>query len=356
MTLHSYSLSTVEEVLEQFHTSLNGLRGEDIARLQEKHGSNELPRKKRSFVLLFLRQFQNVLVYILLGALVLSAVMPFLEGNGVQAKNFLDAFAILAILLLNAAMGFVQEFKAESAIEMLEELTAPTVRVRRDGIEQVLPSKELVPGDIVLLEAGDRIAADGRLVAVSHLRTNESSLTGESNLEGKETRVLRKQHPVGDQYNMVFAGTLVGSGSGEYVVTATGARTEIGKIAQLVSETKIPETPLQARMQKLGGVLGVIVLALCSAVLILGWLHGRTFSEVLLIAVSLAVSAVPEGLPAVVTLCFAMGVKRMVKKNVIVRKLDSLETLGSVTVICSDKTGTITENRMRVKEAWVPQG
>lgn len=353
--MHSYSLNTVEEVLEEFHTSVNGLKEADVLRLRQQYGSNELPKKKRSLIILFLRQFQSVLVYILFGALALSLVMPFLEGGEVHIRSFLDAFVILAILLLNAVLGFVQEFKAESAIEMLEKLTAPTVRVRRNGAEQILPSKELVPGDIVILEAGDRISADGRLLEISHFRTNESSLTGESSLENKDVKVLKTKRPVADQHNMVFAGTLVGSGSAEYIVTATGIHTEIGKIAQLVSETEIPETPLQGRMKQLGEVIGIVVLVMCGFVMILGWLHGRTFFEILLTAVSLAVSAVPEGLPAVVTVCFAIGVKRMVKKNALVRKLDSLETLGSVTVICSDKTGTITENRMKVIKTWLSE-
>ena len=348
------SRQTVDAVLHAFNTSQNGLNVAEVQKRRDRHGFNELPKQKRSLLRLFVRQFNSVLVYILLGALALSVAAPFLDGGPLSLDQFLDALVIFAILLLNAVLGFVQEYKAESAIAMLEQLTAPQVRVRRNGEESIIPSRELVPGDIVMLEEGDRIAADGRLIAVSHMRVNESSLTGESRLVSKDVKAQQGKRPLAERSCMVFAGTLIGAGSGEYVVTATGTETEIGHIAQMVSETKVPETPLQRRMASLGTMLGLFVIVLCMVVILLGWLHGRTFMEILLTAVSLAVSAVPEGLPAVVTVCFALGVRRMVRKNAIVRRLDALETLGSVTVICADKTGTITENRMQVIALWVP--
>jgi len=349
-----HSRQTVDAVLSEFHTSPSGLNESEVKKRRERHGFNELPKKQRSLIMLFVRQFNSVLVYILIGALALSVAAPFLENGPMHIEQFMDAIIILAILLLNAVLGLVQEYKAESAIAMLEKLTSPQVRVRRGEKESIIPSRELVPGDIVVLEEGDRVSADGRLIDISHMRTNESSLTGESRLVSKDVKTLRGKRPLAERINMVFAGTLIASGSGEYVVTAIGTETEIGNIAQMVSETKSPETPLQRRMASLGTMLGLFVIVLCLIVVLIGWFHGRTFMEILLTAVSLAVSAVPEGLPAIVTVCFALGVRRMVKKHALVRRLDSLETLGSVTVICADKTGTITENRMQVKETWLP--
>lgn len=294
------------------------------------------------------------MVYILLVAFLLSLITPFFEDAPPTFESFIDAIIILAILLLNALLGFVQEFKAEEAIAMLEKLTAASARVRRNGKEQITPSRELVPGDIVIVEAGDRISADGRLLSESFLRVNESSLTGESVAIDKSTEPLSAKAPLAERHNMLFSGTTVSRGSGEYVVSAIGLQTEIGKIAQLVSDTKIPETPLQNRMQQLGTLLGLVVVVLCIIVVIIGVAKGESFISMLLIGISLAVSAVPEGLPAVVTVCLAMGVRRMVKENALVRRLDALETLGSVTVICADKTGTITENRMKVEKTWIP--
>jgi len=352
-----YSAQNVDEVLGAFGSSPKGLDDDKITSQRETHGFNELPKKKRSLLKLFLQQFRDIMVYILMVALVVSIVMPFIEGGSLNIESFLDAIIILAILVLNAVLGFGQEYKAEEAIAMLEKLTSPQARVRRNGQEIIIPSRELVPGDIVILEAGDRISADARLISVSHFQTNESSLTGESRVVDKCTDPMRDVNlPLAEKANMVFAGTLVTRGSSECVVTAVGVKTEIGKIAKLVSETKIPETPLQERMQKLGKILGGVVLLLCLVVIGVGFQHGMGFVEILLIGVSLAVSAVPEGLPAVVTVCMAMGVRRMVKHNALVRRLDALETLGSVNVICSDKTGTITENRMKVVQTWVVPG
>ncbi len=350
-----YAKHTYDDVLTNLHARSEGLTEADVEKRRAEHGYNELPTKKHSLIKLFFQQFNDVLVYILLAALGLSIAVPLLEASGeVHLESFLDAAVILAILLLNAILGFVQEYRAEQAIEMLQKLSAPTTHVRRNGKEQIIPSRDVVPGDIVLLEAGDKISADGRLGKISHLRTNESSLTGETQAVAKTLDPLENEVSLGDRKNMVFSGTLVSSGAGEYIVTATGTKTEIGKIAKLVSETIMPETPLQSRMKQLGQLLGFVVLALCCVVVLIGWFHNRTFLETMLVAVSLAVSAVPEGLPAVVTVCFAVGVRRMVKKQALVRRLDALETLGSVTVICSDKTGTITENKMKVVESWVP--
>jgi len=347
---------SITEVLRRMGTVREGLGDTVVAKRLEEHGFNELEQKKKSLWVLLLRQFHDILVYILVAALALSILVPFLEGEALTFESFLDSIVIGSILILNALLGFIQEFKAEEAIAELQKLTSPHSLVRRSAEEKMIPSRELVPGDIVLLEAGDKIAADGRIIICSHMEVNESSLTGESHTAHKVVDVLKAGAALAEKHNMVFAGTLVTRGSAEYVVTATGTNTEIGKIARLVSQTSIPETPLQKRMKQLGKWIGAVVLALCLLVVLIGIGSGRSFMEVLLIGVSLAVSAVPEGLPAVVTICLAMGVKRMVKKKALVRRLDSLETLGSVTTICADKTGTITENRMIVIEVWTPEG
>lgn len=352
-----YASATSEDVLSKLESTPQGLVGEDVVKRRATHGVNALPEKKKSLLLLFFSQFNDVMVFILFGALVISLAMPFLEAGGAHAEGFIDAVAIGVILLLNAVLGFVQEYKAEEAIAMLKKLTSPHVRVRRNGREQVIASEELVPGDIVIVEAGDRISADGRIIQCSHVRINESSLTGESHAVDKtESPMEAERLPIADQRSMLFSGTLVTRGYAEYVVTATGVSTEIGKIAKLVSETEFPQTPLQKRMEKLGKMLGIVVIFLCAIIVGIGVAEQMPFGQILLVGVSLAVSAVPEGLPAVVTVCLAMGVRRMTKKNALVRRLESLETLGSVTVICADKTGTITQNSMAVVDSWLAEG
>ena len=351
-----YITLTGDQALQKLGSSIKGLSDTELSQRREEYGFNELPAKKKSLLRLFFSQFNDVMVYILFVALGISLFMPFLEGGGeLHLESFLDAAVIAAILLLNAVLGFVQEYKAEEAIEMLQKLTSPHARVRRGGEEMVISSRELLPGDIVILESGDKISADARIITESHLEVNESSLTGESSAVDKMTDTLEDhgKTPLGDQRNMVFSGTLVTRGYAECVVTAIGVQTEIGKIAKLVSETDFPETPLQKRMAQLGKTLGAIVLALCMAIFAVGLLEDMPFAEILLITVSLAVSAVPEGLPAVVTVCMSMGVRRMAKKNALVRRLEALETLGSVTVICADKTGTITQNKMSVVKSWL---
>ncbi len=342
-----------DDVLKQLGSTINGLSSNEVIKRHQKYGFNELPKKKKSLLLLFLNQFRDTMVYILFAALAISIAMPFLEEGPLSIESFLDAIVILAIVLLNAVLGFVQEHKAEEAIAMLEKLTSPHSRVRRDGKEMQISSRELVLGDIVILEAGDKISADGRLINGSHFRVNESSLTGESTAVDKEASSLDENRHLAERTNMLFAGTIATRGSAECVITATGIKTEIGKIATLVSEMKLPDTPLQQRMRKLGRLLGAVVITLCLIIVTVGILTGASSFAMLLIGVSLAVSAVPEGLPAVVTVCIAMGVRRMVKKNALVRRLDALETLGSVDVICADKTGTITQNSMTVVETWV---
>ncbi|MDB4979060.1 MAG: yloB [Candidatus Peribacteria bacterium] len=330
-----------------------GLPLDSITERRSKYGWNELPEKKRSLLWLFARQFQNTLVYILIGALVLSVSLRLLEGSS-GTDGVVDAVVILAILVLNALLGFLQEYKAEEAIAALRELTSPQTRVQRGGQEMMIPSRELLPDDMVILDTGDRVTADGQLITSSHLEINESSLTGESEPVHKAADA-RNGIALSEQKSRVFAGTIVTRGSGEYVVTAIGTQTEIGKVALLVASTKLPETPLALRMKRLSNSIGLIVLALCALVIMIGFYRHMPVISIVLLAVSMAVSAVPEGLPAVVTAGLAMGVRRMAAKNALVRRLDALETLGSVTVICSDKTGTITENRMKVRHTWLAE-
>ncbi|MCO4768874.1 MAG: cation-translocating P-type ATPase [Deltaproteobacteria bacterium] len=341
------------EALSQLGSRPGGLTAAEV--FASPAGPNALPESKRSLVSLVKRQFQDVLVYILFVALALSIAAPVLEHEPLTWRSFLDAYVIGAILLLNAALGFVQEYKAEEAIAELARLGAPHARVRRGGVEQDIASRELVPGDVVQLEAGDRVSADARILTSSHLAVDESSLTGESMPVRKSVAPVAANAPVAERSSMLYSGTLVTRGSAEAVVVATGLSTETGRIAELVGGTVLPETPLQRRLRRLGFMLGGVVLVLTAIVVVAGLVQGLPLIEVLLVGVSLAVSAVPEGLPAVVTVCFALGVRRMAHEHALVRRLDSLETLGSVTVICADKTGTITGNRMTVVRTSVAQ-
>jgi Ca2+-transporting ATPase len=343
---------TITTILDRLQSSVDGLSEGNVLRIRETAGWNALPQKKKSLFLLFLHQFQDVLVYILIGALVLTVGIRIASGD-TSLTSSIDSIAIFAILMLNAGLGFFQEYRSSQALEGLKNLTSPQTRVRRGGKDYVIASKELVPGDIVILETGDRISADGRLLSVSHLEINESSLTGESAAVAKIIEALNGVHPIAEQKNMVFAGTLVTNGSGTYVVTAIGLQTEIGHIASLVSASEAPPTPLERRMKRLSMQMGIAVLILCAVLSLIQWQRGVSALDIILLAVSLAVSAVPEGLPAVVTACLAMGVRRMTALHALVMRLDALETLGSISVICSDKTGTITENKMKVQETWV---
>ncbi len=355
--LHSlamFALQSTDESLTILQSSHEGLAKKDVQKRQNEYGPNEIPHKKRSLLLLFLRQFNSVFVYILLFALALSAFEPFMNGNTPHAQEFLQTGAIAVILILNALLGFVQEYKAEASIDLLKKLSAPTVRVRREGVEVIIPSRDLVPGDIVILDTGDRISADGRVLRSLQLDIDESSLTGESLPVTKTTDVMRGEPGLADQKNMVFCGTVVTRGAGEFMVTATGTNMELGKIATLVSDAQMPTTPLQKQLSRLSVMLGSVVSLLAVFIVFLKLSNGDSVTSALLLGISLAVSAVPEGLPAIVTACLAIGVRRMAKRRVLVRRLEALETLGSVTVICTDKTGTVTENRMEVKDSWLP--
>ena len=348
-----HATHTVDDVLSSLGTTHEGLNDTEVTSRHAQFGFNELPEKKRSLLLLFLGQFNSVLVYILFGALALSIILPIFEnGHALGFADFIDAIAIGAILILNSCLGFYQERKAENAIASLEALSEPNARVRRNGKVIIIPSRELVPGDILLLEEGDKISADGRVISARGAKINEASLTGESLPEVKKTDPMEGEPVLADQKNMVFRGTIVTAGHLEVCVTAIGLKTELGKVAELVSSVEHPPTPLEQSMSALGRWLGIVVIVFCSLIFAVGFFRGLHITEMMLSAASLAVSAVPEGLPAIVTVCLAIGVQRMISRRALTRELSAIETLGSITVICTDKTGTITENRMEVEDTW----
>jgi len=335
---HGASLGEVARALET--DPVRGLASEEAARRLARVGPNELRRGKSISPLAILaQQFRSLVVWLLVGAVVVSGALG----------EWVDGLAILAIVVLNAVIGFFQEFRAERAVAALARLSAPRARVVRDGSSAPVPAREVVPGDLLVLDAGDLVAADARLVEASSLRANEAPLTGESLPVEKRTVELAPETPLADRVNQVFLGTSIAAGSGRALVVATGMQTEVGHIARLLESAASGETPLQRKLDLVGRRLLWACLAIVLLVFALGWLRGRDLFELFLGAVSLAVAAVPEGLPAVVTVALALGVERMVRRNALVRRLPSVETLGSTQVICTDKTGTLTVGAMTVR-------
>jgi len=322
----------------------SGLSAAEAARRLAEHGRNELAEGRRTPpIVLFLNQFKDFMVLVLIGATLISGLLG----------EYMDAAAILAIIVLNGVLGFIQEYRAEQSLRSLKALSAPTARVVRDGTVQDIPAATLVPGDIVILESGDRVPADLRLLEASSLYTEESALTGESVPVEKSARPIDEDGlGTGDLKNIGFMGTMVTRGTGRGIVIRTGMQTEMGKIAHMIEQAEEAETPLQRRLAQLGKVLIAVAIALTVMVVIAGILHGQPAYDMFLAGVSLAVAAIPEGLPAIVTIALALGVQRMIRRRAIVRKLPSVETLGCATVICSDKTGTLTQNKMTVTRLW----
>jgi len=322
-----------------------GLTEQEAAARLTRHGPNELAEAPRpGFWRMLLAQFNNFIVLVLIAAAVVSTLLG----------DYLEGAAILAIVLMNAILGVVQERRAEEALAALRRLAAPEALVLRDGRRVTVPGRELVPGDVVLLEAGNFIPADLRLLETVNLRIEEAALTGESEAVEKNAQsVLAEDVPLGDKRNTAFLGTLVSYGRGSGVVVSTGMHTEIGLIATMIQSFQEEPTPLQRKLDQLGRLLGWAALAVCAAVFLVGWVRGYPALDMFLIAVSLAVAAVPEGLAAVVTITLALGMREMIKRHALIRRLASVETLGSTTVICSDKTGTLTENQMTVTRMWV---
>jgi len=339
----------VDTVTHELNSNVDrGLTQAEAARRLASAGPNELPEAAPpSPLTMFLAQFSSLIIWVLLGAAVVSGLL----------QEWIDAAAIVAIVILNALLGFVQEFRAERSLAALKKLSIATARVIREGSARSIPARELVPGDVILVDAGDRIPADSRLIYSTTLRTQEASLTGESTpVEKSAESIPRSEVPLGDRRNMLFMGTAAVSGKGRALVAATGLETELGKIAALLSretEAEREATPLQRRLEQLGRTLLWLSLATVLVVFLLGALRGVPLVLMFLTAVSLAVAAIPEGLPAVVTITLALGVTRMVQRHALVRRLPAVETLGSTTVICSDKTGTLTKNEMTVTRLFV---
>lgn len=349
--MKNYFNYSVKEVVEKLGTSASeGLSGDEVKKRLAEYGPNEIKgKKKKPFILMFLSQFKSFMIIVLLIAAAISGVVGIMEGEGL-----LDTFIILGILILNAFIGAYQENKAESSLEALKKLSAPNTMVVRDGESKDVPTNELVPGDIVILETGDIIPADLRLIEAVNLKIQESSLTGESVPVDKFTETLFGEDiPLGDLTNMAFSSGIVTYGRGKGLVVGTGMNTEVGKIAGMLEQAMETETPMSKRLEQLGKILGITALVICTVIFIVGILYGNSVLSMFMTAVSLAVAAIPEGLPAVSTVVLAIGVQRLVKKNAIIRTLPSVETLGSATVICSDKTGTLTQNKMTVVETVV---
>ncbi|MES2429576.1 MAG: cation-translocating P-type ATPase [Bacteroidota bacterium] len=335
---------TTEETLIQTASKAEGLTDAQAKQKLQEHGKNELQAKKQvSALIILLRQFFNVMILVLVGAAIISALV----------SDITDTIIIVVIIILNAIIGFIQEYRAEKTMEALQKSTALSSTVLRNNSETVIPSAEVVPGDIVVIKAGDIVPADIRLLQSESLKINEASLTGESNAVDKITDPLKEENiPLGDRQNMGFKGTNIVNGRGKGIVIATGMQTELGKIAKML-ETAHSVTPLQKRLTVFSRKLTVIIIFLCGAFFLTGYLQGKEMTNLLLVSVSLAVAAIPEALPAVVTIALALGARRLMKQRVVIRKLYAVETLGSVTYICTDKTGTLTKNEMHVQKVWV---
>ena len=342
-----------EDLLKELRTSLEaGLSSQEAQQRLGQYGENKLAEKKKKTNLQrFLEQFKDAMIIILLLAAAVSFVVACF---GHDPMEFFEPLLILLIVVLNAVLGMVQEAKAEKALDALKSMSAPHARVLRDGKEQVIDAAQLVPGDVIRLEAGDFIPADARLLKSVSLKSEESALTGESVPSEKDAAALvEEKAPLGDRSNMVFSGCSVTYGTATAVVTGTGMNTEMGKIAGLLEGEEEGQTPLQQKLAQLGKYLGFVALAACAVIFVVGLAGGINVLEIFMTAVSLAVSAIPEGLPAIVTIVLAIGVQRMVRKNALIRRLPAVETLGSASVICSDKTGTLTQNRMTLVKLWV---
>ena len=341
---------TVQEVEKELGTSADkGLNQNQVEESAKKYGLNELQEKKKDSLLKkFIEQFKDFSIIVLIIAAIVSGIVGVVEGEGIT-----DTIIILIVVFLNAIIGIIQESKAEKSLEALKKLSSHAAKVIRNGKEQVIPARELVPGDLVVIETGDYVAADLRIIEAINLKSQESSLTGESVPVEKTTEKIDGQEiGLGDRKNMLFSSSLITYGRGKAIVVDTGMNTEVGKIAGMLDQAEKQETPLQKRLNSLGKTLGIACLAICAAIFAIGLIQGKPIIDMFMTAVSLAVAVIPEGLVAVSTIVLAIGVQKMVKKNAIVKKLPAVETLGSSTVICSDKTGTLTQNKMTVERVF----
>ena len=340
-----------DEVLEKLDTNEKlGLSEEEVLKRRKEYGNNVLQEKKKESIFVkFFKQFNDFMIIILIIASIISALVSKMQGE----NDYFDSIIIIAIVVLNAAMGVVQEAKAEKSIESLKKMTPQKAKVVRDGKSKEVNAEDLVPGDIIVLEAGNFVPADCRILENYQLKVEESSLTGETLATDKDSDfIAKKDSPLGDRKNMAFMASTTVNGHGKAVVTEIGMKTEVGKIANMMIENEAPETPIQKKLGQVGKVLGVACLVICIVIFLIGIVKKIEPIEMFMTSVGLAVAAIPEGLPAIVTIMLSIGVTKMAKKNSIIRKLPAVETLGSSTVICSDKTGTLTQNKMKVVEIY----
>ena len=340
----------IKEVEKELRTNIKtGLGDKDVLIRQDEFGKNKIEEgKKESLLVKFINQFKDFMIIILIIAAIISAIVSYLEGSG----DYFDSIIIIAIVVFNGIMGLIQEAKAEKSIEALKKMSAPVAKVRRNGKVLTVNGEDIVPGDIVILETGCYVPADIRLINTYNLKVEESSLTGETEaVEKDENAVFNNQKiPLGDMKNMVFAGTAVVNGHAEGIVTNIGMNTEVGKIASMIITNEAPQTPIQKKLSEVGKVLGIACVVICALIFVIGVIKKISVVEMFMTSVGLAVAAIPEGLPAIVTIILSIAVTKMAKRNAIIRKLPAVETLGSSKVICSDKTGTLTENNMKVVE------
>lgn len=346
---------SADEVSKKLNTKiLKGLSSKEVLKRQKMYGLNKLDeKKKKSIFSKFIEQFKDFMIIILLIAAIISMVMSYFEGS----NDYMDSIIIIAIVFFNAIMGLIQENKAEKSIEALKKLSSPTTKVKRDSKIISIQSENIVPGDIIILEAGNFVPADARLISSYNLQVEESALTGETVPVTKDASVLLKQNiPIGDTINMIFSTTIITNGHAEAIVTDIGMNTKVGKIAKMIITDESPETPLQKKLSDVGKKLGTLCIIICIAIFIIGILKQISIKEMFMTSIGLAVAAIPEGLPAIVTIMLSIGVTKMAKKNAIIRKLPAVETLGSSSVICSDKTGTLTQNKMTVTKVCNLEG
>ena len=339
MRMENVYQKTKEAVLQEVGSSKAGLTSQEVESRREKYGYNELIEgKKKPVFLIFLEQFKDFLVIILIVAAIVSIALGDLESAAV----------ILAVIVMNAILGTVQQIKAEHSLESLKQISTPTAKVLRDGKTMVVSSREVTVGDIVYLEAGDSVCADGRILENASLKINESALTGESLNVEKEDTVIEGEVPLGDRKNMVYSGSFVTYGRGSFLVTSIGMDTEVGKIAQLLKTTSEKKTPLQENLDDFGKKLAILIIVICALVFGLEVFRGGEIMDAFLFAVALAVAAIPEALSSIVTIVLAFSTQKMVRENAIIRKLQAVEGLGSVSIICSDKTGTLPMSMVRL--------